>query len=111
MSETRSELCAYIAGHTVIPGEPDVLTADAANIIHIFENCEIRLTEANSFFVTVDTDYVMNEVISRRAAALPDMLRGLSDGVNSRAYSGVFDFSHTMPEWDTILRLGFIGLR
>ena len=68
MSETRSELCAYVAGHTVIPGEPDVLTADAANIIHIFENCEIRLTEANSFFVTVDTDYVMNEVISRRAA-------------------------------------------
>lgn len=111
MSETRSELCAYVAGHTVIPGEPDVLSADAANIIHILENCEIRLTEANSFFVTVDTDYVMNEVLSRRAAALPDMLCGLADGVDSRAYSGVFDFSHTMPEWDTILRLGFVGLR
>ena len=68
MTETRAELSAYIKSHAVIPGEPDVLCADAGNIIHMLDNCEITLNDANSFFVSVDTDYLNAAVISQRAA-------------------------------------------
>lgn len=113
MAETRAELSAYINAHAEIPGEPDVLRADVGNIIHMLENCEITLTDVNSFFVNVDTDYLVAEVVSRRASGLPtdDDIKELSEGISSCAFSGIYDFSHTMPEWDTILRLGFTGLR
>ena len=113
MTETRAELSAYIKSHAVIPGEPDVLCADAGNIIHMLDNCEITLNDANSFFVSVDTDYLNAAVISQRAAELPrtDEDKALADGITACAFSGIYDFSHTMPEWDTILRLGFTGLR
>lgn len=113
MTETRAELSAYIKSHAVIPDESDVLCADAKNIIHMLDNCEITLNDANSFFVSVDTDYLNAAVISQRAAELPrtDEDKALTDGITACAFSGIYDFSHTMPEWDTILRLGFNGLR
>lgn len=111
MSKNNQELSAYARTHAVPNGEADVLRADADIIIYTLENCEISLTGANSFFVTVETDGIMSEAIRKRASLLPDAAGELSDGVRSRAYTGSCDFSHTMPEWDTILRLGFRGLR
>ncbi len=113
MPESRAELSAYIHSHAVIDGEPDVLTADAAIGIHLLDHCEISLTDSNRFFVTVDTDYLNAAVVSQRIAGLPAVVDDpmTADGISSCAFSGCYDFSHTMPEWDTILRLGFPGLR
>ena len=111
MSKNNQELSAYAMAHAVPNGEENVLRADADIIEYILENCEISLTDANNFFVTVETDGVMQGAVVERAKLLPDAVGDLSDGVRSLAYTGSYDFSHTMPEWDTILRLGFRGLR
>lgn len=41
---------------------------------------------------------------------LRDLLAETAAGIDSRAYSGNEDFSHTAPDWSRILQLGFPGI-
>lgn len=90
----------------------DVLENDTEIIEYVLQNCSFIIPKENRFFASMYCD-PMIWVFWKRAEKYSKNVdqAGLRDGENALAHTGILDFSHTNPEWQTILSLGIAGLR
>lgn len=81
----------------------DILKADCDNIEFILDNCDIVIPKENSFFVNVNCEDLQWVATLERASKFNEEIEksGLNSGIETRAYTGIFDFSHTTAEWET----------
>lgn len=109
----REDLIAYAKNSLAIKPERDVLVYDCDLIIYLLENTEITNCGDKVFFGDVNCQDIHQYVAWRKSVEyVSEIARaGLKDGYDGKAYTGTQDFSHTCCEWDTVLKLGFIGLR
>ena len=91
----------------------DVLKNDSDIIIHLLDNCEISIYDANRFFVRVNCERAKYGISPIRSAHLDPILEreGIRDGEECAAYYGYYDFGHTCTEWNSVISLGIYGLR
>ena len=93
--------------------EIDVLKADCNNIEFILDNCEMTIPKENVFFANVNCDGLQGAIIWERAAKFKKEIvkAGLDVGIETKAYTGIFDFSHTSAEWETVVAEGIYGIK
>lgn len=91
----------------------DVLTVSSTLTAYYLDHCEITVPKANRFFVRVNCDRLMSDVISARTAPYKNELlhQELAAGYKARAYTGEYDFGHTSADWESVISLGIFGLR
>lgn len=114
MSLRREELLEYAMQNFEVGKNDDVLELDCQNIVYLLENCEITVPENNRFFVEVNCAEVQHEVYWKRLNQYyrPEIVEtDLSVGDETLAYTGMYDFSHTTAEWESVISLGISGLR
>lgn len=114
MSLDREKLLAYAYERKEIGADvPDVLENDCDIIEFFLDNCEITIPENNTFFVNVNCAKILNQFSGERIAHCEAELieAGVFAGFETQAYSGLSDYSHTTPEWENVISLGFVGLR
>lgn len=108
----RDQLLDYLMTNVSTGEETDVLVADCNNIVFLLTHCEISLNDANTFFVQVNCDGLQRQITDIRASQFRGQIEkeNLQLGENNRAYTGIYDFSHTTAEWKTVMTLGIYGL-
>lgn len=113
MSLSRENLVDWVDRHVVFGEDIDVLRNDCEIIKFMLDNSEIQVPEQNRFFVKVNCAGISSIVIKKRTRILAGLVDsvGLRDGVDSLAYTGSYDYSHTTTEWETVIKLGIYGLR
>lgn len=91
----------------------DCLKTDCDIIIFLLENCIITLPEDHRFFVTVNCDGIMTEIIAKRAEKFHTELKDSMfwDGIDAYSFTGLYDFSHTSACWEDVISLGIAGIR
>jgi len=89
-----------------------VFKNDVEILTYLFDNCEIEFPKENRFFGRVNFATIAIQVYMTRAKRVAVELDSSEyfKGHVAGAYSGTFDFSHTTPEWDTLLETGFVGI-
>ncbi len=113
MSKSRKELQDYLMGLVVPQTTEPVFEADCDMIIQLLDNCEITIPKEKEFFVEINCDGVKNYISNMRSYSFATKLRakGYDKGEKTKSYIGLFDYSHTCPEWDVILGVGIVGLK
>lgn len=93
--------------------EINVIKRDGETIEYLFDNCEITFPEGYRFFGRVNCERIMHKVGEKRRLKLSadKNFEKYKAGENTLTYTGDYDFGHTSPVWDDILKLGFVGLR
>ena len=93
-----------------------VMQRDSLLIETVLKNAEIDIPEDAVFTGSFAHLDVMKEIVEARADALGEVLRQ-KDALKPhfaaqeiRAYTGVYDFGHTSPDWENVYRLGLPGL-
>ena len=91
----------------------DALQNDCDLIIFLLENCEIEVRDEDRFFVKVNCNDIPYQFYRYRARPFKHLLydNGLWDGMEALAYTGMYDFSHTSAEWESVISLGIYGLK
>ena len=109
----REDLIQYVSSHLYNENETDVISVDADNIVFLLDNLEITVPQDNRFFVEINAAGLQNSVYFQRIATFSKIIetQEVRNGIDTRAYTGVYDFSHTSPYWEDILCLGVYGLR
>ena len=109
----REDLIQYVSSHLYNENETDVISVDADNIVFLLDNLEITVPQDNRFFVEINAAGLQNSVYFQRIATFSKIVetQEVRNGIDTRAYTGVYDFSHTSPYWEDILCLGVYGLR
>lgn len=112
MSLTREEIVNYIE-NVIEPKKCDTLQKDCEILEYMFDNCTITVLEENRFFVCVNTDGIQPGMISKRIQKFSSMMsdNGLDLGFETMAYTGLYDYSHTTAEWDSVIGLGIWGIK
>ena len=115
MPKTRDELIEYARRRAAERAdEKTVFCADCEIIEYFLDHCEITVNEGNRFFVDARYLELNREALSRpRAHRIKRELADsrYSDGVEAQAYTGIRDFGHTSPHWESVIPLGIFGLR
>lgn len=90
-----------------------VFREDCDRIVELLRNCHITVPKENRFFIRVDCEQISRNVLSKRAEDFDaDLLTPeLLAGQEALAYTGSMDFGHTCAGWESIVKLGFFGLR
>lgn len=90
-----------------------VVKADAEIIAWLLDNADIVIPEGSRLRIMVDTGDAMHHVPAMRAAEFKKELMNeeRSAAAEIYAYNGDYDFGHTAPGWDAVIRLGLKGLR
>ena len=90
----------------------EVFERDCAHIEFLLNNCEISVPKNSRFFVQTNADGLQGEVYRRRVYALSNTVETEETklGIDTYAYTGSYDFSHTTPYWEEVLSLGVYGL-
>lgn len=112
MSLTREEMLGYVLEN--IENEPkDTLTKDCDTLEYLFDNCTITIPMENRFFCSVNTADITWDIRRVRAKKFSSIIKDnhLEDGFEALAYTGAYDYSHTITEWDNLLAFGFRGMR
>lgn len=94
----------------------DIREADCDIRVFLLDHCTpewMEITEDNRFFIKIRQPRLQEAVVERRLRTYQDTIEQSSWGAGERAlaYTGAWDFSHTYPEWESILSLGIFGLR
>ncbi|MBR1968008.1 MAG: DUF3029 family protein [Clostridia bacterium] len=113
MSNNNDKLIEFVNSNALIKSsEPDVIKADCDNIIFILDNCEITVPKENEFFISVNCSEIQRSTILTRAKKYENKIKdlGLKDGELALCYTGLYDFSHTTADWDSVISLGIYGL-
>ncbi len=112
MSKSREELLSYAEARIEVKND-SVLEQDCDIIEYMLDNCEITVSENNRFFAEVNCENIINHICYKRTLKYDRLLKenGLADGNEALAYTGYADFSHTVPEWESVMTLGVFGLR
>lgn len=93
-----------------------VMQRDSLLIEAVLKNAEIDIPEDAVFTGSLAHLDVMKEIVEARADALGevlhqrDALKPHFAAQEIRAYTGVYDFGHTPPDWENVYRLGLPGL-
>lgn len=91
----------------------DAFSNDTDIIVFLLDNCEIDIPECNRFFVKANCKGIADFVKARRVEPFSSLARdaGLGNGLDTLSYTGMWDFSHTNTEWQSVISLGIFGLR
>ena len=110
---THEQLLAFAKTRMDCGDEPDILVADCDITEFMLDNCEITVPEENTFFVETNCYAIHSPVMWSRNCALEALIdeNGFRDGFDALAYTGNSDFSHTYPDWHSVIDLGFVGLK
>ena len=113
MESNREKLMEYAKQHLQIGEDRDVLQNDCDILVYLLEHCEITVPKTNRFFVQVDCAEIMNYLTWERCDGFRQEIidAGLAEGEEVLAYTGLIDISHTTPEWENVISLGFVGIR
>jgi len=113
MMTNREQLATYALEHMQIGTDIDVLQNDCEILIYLLEHCEITIPEENRYFVEVDCSEILSSLTWKRGEYFKKEIAdtGLLEGSENLAYTGIFDISHTTPEWEKVISLGFTGLK
>lgn len=113
MESNREKLMEYAKQHLQIGEDRDVLQNDCDILVYLLEHCEITVPKTNRFFVQVDCAEIMNYLTWERCDGFRQEIidAGLAEGEAVLAYTGLIDISHTTPEWENVISLGFVGIR
>lgn len=110
---THEELLKHAKNMVSEYNGTDTFKNDCDIIVFLLENCEINIPEENRFFAKInckDINFKARQIRKAKYLNSPETAR-FTEGEESLAYTGTYDFSHTCPEWDSISHLGFWGLR
>lgn len=112
MTENERYLHEYAMSRVGIEDDPDVLEKDCDIIGFMLDNCQINIPQGNRFFASMYYDSMLH-VFWTRADAFKHEIddAGLREGENALAHTGILDFSHTNPEWESLIPLGIYGIR
>lgn len=91
----------------------NVIEADANVIVNILDTCEISFSKEDIFFGKIKCRYSMESIIEdRKKAYLSDKsLKKYDPAMDVRAYDAYYDFGHTAPCFDDIVKFGIPGLK
>lgn len=108
----REALLDFALERADIGNDTDVLRADTEIREFLLNNCDITVNKENYFFVRVNCEDIMDQVVNTR---LQPFHEAIKDGegkshFKTRTVSGLQDFSHTAPLWEDIVDLGISGL-
>lgn len=96
--------------------EASVVLRDGVILETLLQNATAYVPEDAVFTGSFSHLGVMKEIVGARVAVLEKELRQREElrphfaAQEIRAYTGVYDFGHTAPDWETVYRLGFSGL-
>lgn len=107
------ELVAFVDSHAEVEPDGYVLEQDCAIIEYLLDHCEISIPENNRFFVSINCPEMIHRAVDKRVVKYDHLLEenGLLPGLRTLAYTGVYDFSHTTPDWESVMELGLPGLK
>ncbi len=112
MPKSREELLKYAEARIEVKSD-SVLEQDCDILEYMLDNCEITVPENNRFFVEINCENIINHICYKRILKCDKLLveNDLADGNEALAYTGYADFSHTVPEWESVMSLGIFGLK
>ena len=93
-----------------------VMQRDGLLIETVLKNAEVDIPENAVFAGSFSHLNVMKDVLAARAEKVGSLLRAEPSlqphfaAQEIRAYTGLYDFGHTAPDWENIYRLGVPGL-
>lgn len=96
--------------------EKNVMLSNARITAFLMDNCELRLPETSHFFVETNLKMfegrILRMVLDARTEQLPKYrTQANMEAIESKAYYGSQDLSHTAPDWESIFKLGLEGLK
>lgn len=96
--------------------EKNVMLSNARIISFLMDNCELHIPETSHFFVETNLKCFENRILRKVLDARTDLLpkyrtEANKQAIESCAYYGSQDLSHTAPDWETIFALGLEGLK
>lgn len=112
MTPEEKKMLTFAESHIFPNGADDVSEEDAAIIEHILLNCDFTIPESNRFFANMYYDIIPHIYYTRAREFRHEIDEaGLRDGETALAHTGFCDFSHTNPEWESLIPLGIYGIR
>ena len=92
--------------------EESVFSADCDIIEYMLDNCEIYIKPEDKFFIGVNVRGVHEKIEKIRLSQYSNILleNGLEAGKLTYAYTGLYDFGHTSPDWESVIDLGLFGI-
>ena len=96
--------------------EKNVMLSNARICAFLLDHCQLKLTDKNYFFMETNLKTfegrALRVVLDARTDVLPKYrTQANTEAIESKAYYGSQDLSHTAPDWETIFRLGLEGLK
>lgn len=112
MTPQEEKMYNFAESHIFPNGACDVLEEDAAITEYMLLNCDFTIPQENRFFANMYYD-IFPHIYTPRARQFRHEIdeAGLRDGENALAHTGYCDFSHTNPEWESLIPLGIYGIR
>lgn len=109
--KTKEELLSFAMSCADTLGS-SVIEKDAEIIEYLLENMPFTVPEGNRFFASLYCDSMI-WVFWNRAEHIRSIVdaEGLTDGEDAFAHTGILDFSHTEPDWQTLMSVGIRGVR
>lgn len=91
----------------------NTIEQDAKIIVDILEHCEISFSKEDVFFTEIKCKNIMESVIEERINRFnnDNSLKKYDPAMDIRAYDAYYDFGHTAPCWDDIIKFGVPGLK
>ena len=113
MSLSRENLMSWVENHALLGSGIDILKNDCEIIEFLLDNCIIEIPEQNRFFVRTNCENLSSIALEKRKRQFKEWVSvgGFQDGEEALAYTGNYDYSHTSPEWESIISLGIYGLK
>ena len=114
--EQERERLLELAWKTENEVNGSVLLRDSLIIESVLQKGSVDIPENAIFTGCFLHLSAMKEIIASRVAREESLLRAKEDmkphfeAHDSRIYTGLYDFGHTAPDWETIYRLGLSGL-
>lgn len=96
--------------------EKNVMLSNARIISMLLDNCQLHIPETSHFFVQTNLKCFDNRILRKVLDVRTDLLpkyrtEANKQAIESCAYYGSQDLSHTAPDWETIFALGLEGLK
>ncbi len=116
MIEERSELLKLARKIENADMSRSTVLRDAEIIASVLEAASVRIEEDAIFAGSLFHADVMKEILHDRVEHTRSVLedqeeyRAHQDQQERRAYTGLYDFGHTAPDWENVYRLGLSGL-
>lgn len=109
---TRKELLDHMLSHIEKTDQDNVFETDCELVKFLLRNCEISVSDAHHFFVSVNCNDLHNSIMRERMSRMRTQISpSPRPGVVNLAYTGYCDFGHTSPRWEDVISLGIYGLR